>query len=68
VDRLNFLISSSQQSNMTAERSGEAELTLLPLLYGPKQQQLLEVCAAFVKGVFLDDTWGPRGIVLAPSL
>jgi hypothetical protein len=41
---------------MTAERSGEAELTLLPVLYVPEQQQLLEVCAAFVKEVFLDDT------------
>jgi hypothetical protein len=68
VDRLNFLISSSQQSNMTAERSGEAELTLLGLLYGPELQQMLDVCAAFVKEVFLDDTWGPRGIVLVPSL
>jgi hypothetical protein len=68
VDRLNFLISSSQQSNTTAERSGEVELTLLPLLYVPEQQQLLEVCAAFVKEIFLDDTWGPRGIVLAPSI
>jgi hypothetical protein len=36
VDRLTFLISSHQQSNMTAERSGEEELTLLPLLYGPE--------------------------------
>jgi hypothetical protein len=68
VDRLNFLISSSQQSNMTAERSGKAELTLLPLLYGPEQQQVLEGCAAFVKEVFWDDTWGLRRIVLAPSL
>jgi len=53
---------------MTAERSGEAQLTLLPLIYGPEQQQLLEGCAAFVKEVFLDDTWGPRGIVVALSL
>lgn len=35
VDRLNFLISNSQQSHMTAKRSGEAKLTLLPLLLWP---------------------------------
>lgn len=68
VDRLNFLISNSQQSHMTAKRSGEAELTLLPLLYGPEQQQMLQVCAAIVKEVLLRDTWGLRGIILAPSL
>jgi hypothetical protein len=68
VDRLNFLISISQQSNMTAERSGEAQLTLLGLLYGPEQQQVLEVLAAFVKEAFLDDTWGQPEIVLAASL
>jgi len=53
---------------MTAKRSGEAELTLLPLLYGPEQQQMLQGCAAIVKEVLLHDTWGLRGIILAPSL
>jgi hypothetical protein len=56
VDRLTFLISNHQQSNMTAERSGEAELTLLPLLYGPEQQSTAtdvgSLCSCCQRSIF----------------